>query len=553
MLRHVGVDDATVWVETDASCEVEVLGASQRTFCVAGHHYALVCIEGLAPAARTAYEVRLDGRTRWPEPGSPYPAPVIATLDPSRPFRMMFGSCRVALPHEPPYTLEKDQDGRGRGGDALRVLARQMLGAGDGHEWPDLLLLLGDQVYADEVSPGTLERIRATRGTDRPPGEEIANYEEYTWLYRESWSEPTIRWLLSTVPTAMVIDDHDMHDDWNISRAWLEEMRRRDWWEERLLGGLASYWVYQHLGNLDPQALADSDLYRRVRGAGDAWEELRQFAADDDRRHEGVRWSYTRDLGRTRLLVLDDRTGRILDEGERRIVDPRTWAWVVEQCGRDVEHLVIGVSDPAFMTPGLSWLESWGEAVCEGRWGRLAARAGERFRRAADLDHWPAFRRSFRDLAELLAEVGSRDQAPASITLLSGDVHHAYLAQVGFRRPAGVTSAVHQAVCSPFRNALDHRERRGVRLAGTRPVIAAARALAHAAGVTDPPVGWRLVEGPYFDNQVGTLVLDGRRATVALDKTVADGGAPDGARLERVFERPLTPSGGRGGLPSSPR
>jgi hypothetical protein len=48
-------------------------------------------------------------------------------------------------------------------------------------------------------------------------------------------------------------------------------------------------------------------------------------------------------------------------------------------------------------------------------------------------------------------------------------------------------------------------------------------------------------------------VLDGRRATVALDKTVADGGAPDGARLERVFERPLTPSGGPGGLPSSPR
>ena len=75
MLRHVGVDDATVWVETDAPCEVEVLGAPQRTFCVAGHHYALVCVEGLAPAARTAYEVRLDGRTRWPEPGSPYPAP----------------------------------------------------------------------------------------------------------------------------------------------------------------------------------------------------------------------------------------------------------------------------------------------------------------------------------------------------------------------------------------------------------------------------------------------------------------------------------------------
>ena len=66
-------------------------------------------------------------------------------------------------------------------------------------EWPDALLLLGDQVYADEVSPATLEFIEPPRH-DRPPGEEVADFEEYTRLYRESWSDPDIRWLLSTVP-----------------------------------------------------------------------------------------------------------------------------------------------------------------------------------------------------------------------------------------------------------------------------------------------------------------------------------------------------------------
>jgi phosphodiesterase/alkaline phosphatase D-like protein len=50
-----------------------------------------------------------------------------------------------------------------------------------------------------------------------------------------------LRWLLSTLPTAMIFDDHDVHDDWNISEAWTEEVRSRAWWEERIIGALVSY------------------------------------------------------------------------------------------------------------------------------------------------------------------------------------------------------------------------------------------------------------------------------------------------------------------------
>ena len=62
-------------------------------------------------------------------------------------------------------------------------------------------------------------RLHQSRAAIRtvPPGETIADFEEYTRLYRESWSEPHIRWLLSTVPTAMIFDDHDIIDDWNTS------------------------------------------------------------------------------------------------------------------------------------------------------------------------------------------------------------------------------------------------------------------------------------------------------------------------------------------------
>ena len=89
-------------------------------------------------------------------------------------------------------------------------------------EWPDLLLLLGDQVYADSPSPEMLEFIHARR--DSEPKNEIADFEEYAELYRQAWTDPEIRWLLSTVPTAMIFDDHDLRDDWNTSMTWREQM-----------------------------------------------------------------------------------------------------------------------------------------------------------------------------------------------------------------------------------------------------------------------------------------------------------------------------------------
>ena len=65
LLRHVDPVSATVWVETDRACVVDVLGRTARTFCVAGHHYALVVVEDLEPGSTTPYEVRLDDARVW--------------------------------------------------------------------------------------------------------------------------------------------------------------------------------------------------------------------------------------------------------------------------------------------------------------------------------------------------------------------------------------------------------------------------------------------------------------------------------------------------------
>jgi hypothetical protein len=536
LLRYVSATEATVWVETSEACEVEVLGCREPTFGVGGHHYALVRIEGLEPGGFYEYEVSLDGERRWPSPGSELPPSAIRTFSPGKPVDICFGSCRVALPHSEPYTKSKDEDEDGRELDALHVLARQMT-RDDRDEWPELLFLLGDQVYVDEGSPRARERIRARRDISSPPGEEVIDFEEYTWLYREAWEDPLIRWLFSTVSISMVWDDHDMSDDWNISRAWHEEMERHHWWHERAVGGITSYWVYQHLGNLSPRELDENEIYPKVRANPDATEVLRGWARSIDSTAAGTRWSFCRDLDGVRALFLDSRAARVLSRERRSMFDDEVWEWIVDHAQGDFDHLLIVTTVPYLLTPAFHYLEAWNERLCDGAWGALVARASERLRRLLDFDHWAAFQLSFHRVRRLLEEIGSgeRGSPPASIAILSGDVHHAYLVDVAFHREAGVRSRVVQAVCSPYRNPLDEKERRIVRAGFKRGLTAVARGLARLARVPDPGIRWRCLEGPYFDNQVGTLRLDGREAIVRLDKTVA--GEEDEASLEKTFER----------------
>jgi hypothetical protein len=540
LLRYVSDTEASVWVETDAPCRVEVLGRSSPTFAVAGHHYALVLIDGLEPGSTLPYEVALDGATCWPPPGDPYPPCVIRTHTGDESLRLVFGSCRVSVPHTEPYVRRKEDDPRGREVDALLALVERMRHEPPS-EWPDALMLLGDQVYADEVSPQTRKLIAQRRGPDGPPADEVADFEEYTALYRESWSDPALRWLLSTVSSAMIFDDHDVHDDWNTSQAWVEQMRAKPWWEERVLGAYMSYWIYQHVGNVSPAALVDDRIFCAVQDAeGDCEELVRDFARRAVREIAGARWSFCRDFGRTRVVVVDSRAGRVLRDGRRQMLSDAEWNWFEDRCTGDFDHLLVGTSLPVMLAAGMHHLEAWSEAVCDGAWGRLAARGGEKVRQALDLEHWAAFEGCFRRLSALLEDVaaGRRGPAPATIVLLSGDVHHAYLAEAWFPGRE-VTSRVLQATCSPVRNPLDTRERRALRAAFTRPVTALARALARAAGVAAPPMRWTFAQQPTFDNQVAQLDLRGRDAELRIEKTLPeDWRAP---RLHCVLDLGIAP------------
>ena len=538
LLRHVGETTATIWVETAAAAQVEVRSdgghlTSAPTFAAHGHHYAIVLVEGLAPGSVQDYQVAVDGEVVWPAPDDVYPPCRIATLDRSEPSHFLYGSCRTSVPHDKEGTAS-------HGVDALRAYALEMVR--DPDHWPDFVLFLGDQLYADETSRAMREFIERRRGLEDPPGSEVKDFVEYAELYRLAWSDQANRWLLSTLSSAMIFDDHDVRDDWNTSQAWHEEMNKLPWWRDRITGALASYWIYQHAGNLAPEELRQDEIWQQIAAHDPARDELDITAVIDafadrvDRDPETYRFSFTRELGESRLVVVDSRNARVLAPEKRAMLDPTESAWFDEQLHGGTSHLFIGTSLPFFLPPAIHDLESIDETMAGGAWGgRRTARLGEKLREAVDLEHWAAFERSFAHVLQRVVEVarGQHGEAPSTITFLSGDVHNSYITQVQHERYQ-LDSRVLQVVCSPIRNPLPRHVRM---LQGTLSnwMKSPMRRLAgRLPQVRRPAYEWDLTHGPWFDNNMGGVEVLGDRLLFTWARGVVSDEQYDQPRLDRV-------------------
>src|SRR5690625_1117141 len=190
---------------------------------------------------------------------------------------------------------------------------------------------------------------------------------------------------------------------------------------------------------------------------------------------------------------------------------------------RSSDLLLIGTTLPFLMIPALHHLEGWNEATAKGAWGRAYRFVAEHIRQLVDLEHWAAFRTSFDDLTALLTDVASSDTPPASIQILSGDLHCSYHAEAKLTEASASPTRVHQLVMSPFRNPLSRSIRLVNRVAGRRITEWITHELARHTGVTDPEITWSIDRGPYFDNGVMTVETVRRWARVRLDTAYASG------------------------------
>ena len=297
LLRYAGEhDEATIWVADrrrragrGARRAAQPRRASGRSASRATTTRSCTCT-GLPPDASTPYEVRARRRaSSGPSPTADFPPSVLRTHDRgATPARIVFGSCRVAAPHEPPHTLRKDEHPDGREVDALRG-AR----AADGRRRSPTS---GRTRCCCSATRSTPTRSRpacasssargATRGAARRDDRRLRGVHAPV---PRVVGRADIRWLLSTVP---------QRDDLrrprrprrleHVDRVGHRDARRRAGGDERIVGAFMSYWIYQHLGNLSPRERGD---VRRSTSAcataDDAGDILRDFAFQADRGGRG--------------------------------------------------------------------------------------------------------------------------------------------------------------------------------------------------------------------------------------------------------------------------
>jgi hypothetical protein len=266
---------------------------------------------------------------------------------------------------------------------------------------------------------------------------------------------------------------------------------------------------------------------------------LDSFADRADQEPESYRWSYCRDIGDTRLLVVDSRAARNLAPDNRALLDKNEMAWLDGRMQGDWRHLLVATSLPFLLPMGLHYVESWDEAISQGAWGNRAARAGEKVRQAVDLEHWGAFQNSFHQVADMVTEVadGRRGTAPETITFLSGDVHYSYVAEV--ERDSG--SRIMQAVCSPIRNPLPRLMRSFAAVMSYGVAAPIGALVARSAKVPDPPFRWKRVKGPWFTNNLACLEVAPEGLQLWWQTGVVSGGDEMHPRLERVASLTVAP------------
>ena len=190
--------------------------------------------------------------------------------------------------------------------------------------WPDTYP--GEGAFLPSVPPppmGYPVGLEAPKKIDEELKENYDKWIAYVKAFRDGL--PLVRRALANVSTYMILDDHDVTDDWNLTALWKDRVYSTDLGRTIVRNALVSYAMFQAWGN-DPAAFesgANKDLL-------DAIERLNpkdadnfpdaQVAADLNQRlglttmaesvEPTLKWHYHVDGPRHRLVVLDNRTRR---------------------------------------------------------------------------------------------------------------------------------------------------------------------------------------------------------------------------------------------------
>jgi alkaline phosphatase D len=377
------------WLGKEPDLSDAQLAATSQPLKAKDSFAGVVPLRNLTPDTRYHYALTLSDDPPNTEQ-SPYP--YFTTFPPEgehRSFAFAFGSC--FLPKAP------------NSGRIFRAIA-------DRQRTDNLqfILLTGDQIYADAWQYNGLGKIATT-------------LEDYRRVYVHTWSQPTLRELLTHLPAFMILDDHEVDDDWRWTSSdrlqacipiwdrlvrWLKRRppAERQISLQRVRDALQAYWEHQgmHAPHFElPPSLTSAEQYT--------------LAPEDP---GSLAYSFT--FGAAAFFVLDTRTRRVNGPGVKTMLGASQW--------EALETWLLRVKD----TYPLKFLVT-SSALLFSMWVDLTR------------DRWSGFPEERDRLLHFLAAHGIQ-----GVYLLAGDLHSAHAVEVHLYGPQGQDLPLWEFCSSPF-------------------------------------------------------------------------------------------------------
>ena len=437
----------------------DVVTTTVSTVMVGGRHYVAPQLQGLQPGTWYRYQL-ISANSKEPLWGQTTP-PVqyFRTFDQSagQTLRIAYGSCRKTT----------DQ-----ATDVLNSFGNWLTAHQEEREqvWPHTLLLIGDQIYADDPPPALIRQYAHLQ-----QGARI--FEDFALIYEHAWTYADgIRQVLAVLPTFMIFDDHEITNNWNGTPTWQAQMLQTGK-EQLLIDGLVAYWVYQGWGNITTRDETRHPLLQIMRKAAksgkDALDALRTHIKAEIRGSTKLSWHY--EISTTpAIFVTNTRTERpaIVGKqpgdryaparivGQEQIAEFRKWA-----ATRQEGLLFVTSSVPILLPPVIGLAEYWaGKRLWYRSNGPLCwlgcqlARVQQWFAEKARFDHWPLYEQSWHELLQIWRE------QQKDLFVLSGDVHFSYSVEATSPRADTSEPCIYQLVSTPLQNELSRSDRRKIEI-----------------------------------------------------------------------------------------
>jgi hypothetical protein len=236
-------------------------------------------------------------------------------------------------------------------------------------------------------------------------------------------SLPRTRRALANIPTYMIMDDHEITDDWNITYEWEQRVRGSATGRRIVANGLAAYWLFQAWGNQPDNDTFSKDfidilvgyLSRESKVENDEYETALLSPSNPKQ------WSFSAPTDPP-VFVFDSRTRREKDQSSENLPSALMSEGAIQDLVSEVkkwrlsENWSIVISQtPIFGNPAVEqFIETHG------------AKEPPASVYTYDDETWHANRPGFYKLLRALHSVAPAD---GGWLVLSGDVHYAFVAK----------------------------------------------------------------------------------------------------------------------------